>query len=124
MKLYEIRFRHYSQKDSKEGILTYLLAESDEKVYEWIRSEPTLNNDESIYVSWMYKDNPEDEDEFEEGFKERIIECCGDMYDDESEVYDLYYGATQYGWGIVNDNIIYEEFLELKRLGISTEENT
>lgn len=122
MKLFEIRFRHYSQKDSEEGILTYLLAESDENVYEWIRSEPTLNNDESIYVDWMYKDVPEDEDKFEEGFKERIIECCGDMYDDESEVYDLYYGATQYGWSIVNDNIIYEEFLELKRLGISTEE--
>lgn len=34
MKLYEIRFRLYAPKDSKEGILTYLLAESSEKVYE------------------------------------------------------------------------------------------
>jgi hypothetical protein len=70
----------------------------------------------------MYKDNPEDEDEFEEGFKDRIIECCGDMYDDYSEVSDLYYGATQYGWKEVNNNITYEEFAELKRLGIPTEE--
>lgn len=116
MKLYEIRFRFYAPKDSKEGILTYLLAESDEKVYEWIRSEPN-----GIYVSWMYKDNVE-EDEFEEGFKERIIECCGDMYDDDSEVSDLYYGATQYGWKEVNSNITYEEFKELGRLGIPTDE--
>jgi hypothetical protein len=117
MKLYEIRFRFYAPKDSKEGILTYLLAESDEKIYEWIKSEPR-----GIYVGWMYHDNPEDEDEYEEGFKERIIECCGDMYDDESYVSDTFYGATQYGWGVVNDNITHEEFLELKRLGIPTEE--
>lgn len=117
MKLYEIRFRFYAPKDSKEGILTYLLAESDEKVYEWIRSEPN-----GVYVSWMYKDDPEDEEELEEGFKERLIECCGDMYDDEYEVSDLYYGATQYGWKEVNGNITYDEFLELRRLGIPTEE--
>lgn len=122
MKLYEIRFRHYAPKDSQEGVLTYLLAESSEKVYEWLRSEPTLKNEKSIYVTWMYKDDLEDEDEFEEGFKERIIECCGDMYDDESEVRDLYYGATQYGWEEVNGNITYDEFLELRRLGIPTEE--
>lgn len=121
MKLYEIRFRHYAPKGSKEGILTYLLAESDEKVYEWIRSEPTLSNGKSIYVSWMYKDSldNDNEDEFEEGFKERLIECSGDMYDDESEVYDLYYGATQYGWKEVNSDITHKEFTELKRLGIS-----
>ena len=117
MKLYEIRFKFYAPKDSKEGILTYLLAESDEKVYEWISSEP-----EGIFVSWMYKDDPKEEDEFEEGFKERLIECCGDMYDDYSEVSDLYYGATQYGWGVVNENITHEEYMELKRLGIPTEE--
>ena len=121
MNLYEIRFRHYAPKDSKEGILTYLLAESDKKVYEWIRSEPKLKNGKSIYVGWMYKDNPDDEDEFEKGFKERLIECSGDMYDDESEVYDLYYGATQYGWKEVNSDITHKEFTELKRLGVSTD---
>ena len=59
MNLYEIRFRFYAPKDSKEGILTYLLAESSEDVYEWIRSEPKLQNDKHIFVSWMYKDDPE-----------------------------------------------------------------
>jgi len=122
MKLFEIRFRHYSQKDSREGILTYLLAQSDEKVYEWIRSEPTLHNDKSIYVGWMYKDDPYEEDEYEEDFKERLIGCCGDMYDDDSEVSDLYYGATQYGWSRICDEFSYDEYLNLKRIGIPTEE--
>jgi len=117
MKLYEINFRHYSQKDSQEGILGYLLAESDEQVYEYLKSEPTLKNEESIYVSWMYKDDPDDE-EYEEDFKERIINCCGDMYDDESEVYDLYYGATQYGWNCINEDISVNDASSLIKLGI------
>ncbi|HHT97258.1 MAG TPA: hypothetical protein GXZ90_05125 [Clostridiales bacterium] len=121
MKLYEIRFRFYAPKDSKEGILTYLLAESSEDVYEWIRSEPKLQNDKHIFVSWMYKDDPE-ADEYEKDFKNRIIECCGDMYDDESEVYDLYYGATQYGWKEVSSNVSSNITYELKRLGIPAEE--
>ncbi len=99
MNLYEIRFKHYSPKDSKDGILTYLLANTDEEVYSWIRSEP-----EDICVSWMYYDDVDDES-YDEDFKDRIINCCGDMYDEESEVSDLYYGATQYGWECVKEDI-------------------
>lgn len=119
MNLYEIRMRHYSPKDSEEGIICFLLTESDEKVYEWIRSEPEINEYESLHNSWMYHDNPEYEDEgYKEGFKERIIKCQGDMYDDESEVYDLYHGATQYGWGLIKENISEEAVLTIKECGI------
>lgn len=119
MKLYEIRFRHYAPKDSEEGIKCYYCTDTDEDVYEWLKSEPELKpEEEGIYLNWKYKDNPDNEDEFEEGFKERIIKCCGDMYDEESEVYDLYYGATQYGWQLVNEDFTYDEYLKLKNMGV------
>lgn len=35
MNLYEISFKHYAPKGSREGTVCYLLAESDEEVYEW-----------------------------------------------------------------------------------------
>jgi len=115
LNLYTLDFKFYAPKDSKEGILTYLVAENDEQVYEWIKTEP-----DGVYVSWMYKDNPEGEyGEYEEGFKERIIACRGDMYDDESEVSDLYYGATQYGWTLVKEDINYVDVIQAKNsLGI------
>lgn len=65
MKLYELNFRHYSQKDNKEGIICYLAAKSDEQVYEFLKSEPTIPDGtkygRSIYNNWKYKDDPEDE---------------------------------------------------------------
>lgn len=44
MNLYTINFEHYSQKDSEQGIYTYLVAKDDTAVYEWIKSEPEVNN--------------------------------------------------------------------------------
>lgn len=121
MQLYELLFKHYSPKDSEEGLLGYLLAESDEQVYQFIRSEPTLKNSKSIYVNWMDKDSP-NEDEYDEEFKERIINCCGEMYDDEAEIADLFYGLTHYGWNCINDNISDNQIKELENIGIKVEE--
>lgn len=121
MNLYELRFRHYAQKDNKEGIICYLLAENNEQIYDFIRSEPTIKDgskyDISIYVSWMYKDDPENE-EFEKDFKDRIINCNGEMYDDEAEIADLYYGLTHYGWNFVYKDISKEQISILKKVGI------
>ena len=119
MNLYEIRFRHYAPKDSKEGILTYLVAENDKRVYDWLRSEPKVD-DFTLYNSWAHKDSPEDGD-YEDGFEERIIECSGDMYDDYSEVDDLYYGATQYGWKLAKENISVDDATIIKELGVKIE---
>ena len=115
MNLYEIRFRHYSQKDNEEGILTYLVAKSDEDVYEWISSDLELKNGTSIYSSWA------DREEDDEDYKERIIECNGDMYDNETEICDLYYGLTLYGWGMVYENISNDDVNKIESLNIDLE---
>ena len=48
MNLYKIIFKHYSSDNDEIGIKAMLLAENDEQVYNWISSEPKIN-DEKLY---------------------------------------------------------------------------
>ena len=121
MKLYELLFRHYSPKDSEEGIICYLVANSDEEVYEFIKSEPTITDGtewgRSIYNSWKYKDDEEDSS-YDENHKQRLIECGGEMFDDYADVSDLYYGLTHYGWECVCEDIGRAQIEILQRVGV------
>lgn len=121
MKLWELNFRHYAPKDSKEGIVCYLVAETSEQIYEFLKTDPTIPDGtkygRSIYVSWKYKDNPENE-EYDEKHRQRLIECCGEMYDDAAEVCDLYYGLTHYGWKCICEDFRESEVDTLKSYGI------
>lgn len=121
MKLWELRFRHYAPKDSEEGIIGYLIADTSEQIYDFIKTEPTLqddsNFDRGLYVDWMYKDNPDDE-VYDEDHRERLIDCCGEMYDEEEEVNDAFYGVTHYGWVCVRDEISNLEIATLQSCGI------
>lgn len=121
MKLYELLFRHYSQKDSEEGIICYLVANSDEEIYEFIKSEPEIPDGtkwgRGIFNSWKYKDDKEDSS-YEEEHKTRLIECCGEMFDDCADISDLYYGLTHYGWRCVCEEISEEQITLLEKCGI------
>ena len=123
MKLYELLFRHYSQKDSEEGIICYLVANSDEEIYEFIKSEPKIpdgtNCGRSIYNSWKYKDDKQDSS-YDKEHKTRLIECCGEMFDDYADISDLYYGLTYYGWRCVCEEITNEQISILRNCGIIT----
>lgn len=109
--LYRILFQHYSQKDSKRGICCYLFANSDEEVYNWIKSEPKIGSDVyepcisgKLLTSWADEEADEDIEEIDGlPFKQRIIECKGRMFDEYWEPSDLYYGATEFGWEWVSD---------------------
>lgn len=126
MNLYMIQFKHYAPKDSEEGIKGYIVAENDEAVYEFIKSEPEMLG-EKVYNSYAdIESDGEETDVYDdnynvigtETFKERIIKCRGDMYDEYSEVSDLYYGATQYGWVCVVEDITTQDVGGLRYLGI------
>lgn len=123
MKLYELLFRHYSQKDNEEGIICYLVANSDEEIYEFIKSEPKIpcgtEWEKGIYNSWKYKDDKED-DSYEEDHKTRLIECCGEMFDDYADISDLYYGLTHYGWRCVCEEITDEQIGTMSNCGVIT----
>lgn len=131
MKLYAITFKHYAPKDSESGIKTLVLANNDEQVYEFIASEPEINGDQ-VYNSWRayekfaWSDDLEcftsgDEEKFWENenddpepFKDHTIRLKGDY---DSELNDLYYGATQYGWELKKENPT-TDFAELIELGL------
>lgn len=128
MNLYKIILEHYAPKDKEVGIFTYLTANSDEDIYEWLKNEPTLQDGRWITVSWVYKDeecftiyNDDCDPVGEETFKERMIRLKGDINDDEADLDDLYYGRTLFGWELIKESVNEQDVNVLKKLGISIE---
>lgn len=108
MNLYEIKFTHYSPKDSKEGIVCYLTAKDDEQVYEWMKEG--IENFTGHEHHTNYEDSESDGDTLDDKpFKESIIESQGCANNDYVEVSDLYYGATLYRWKLVKEDISQSE---------------
>jgi len=101
MNLYKIIFEHYSQKDSKTGIVCYIIAENDKDVYKKIKKH---------YFYYYDKEN-----ESKKEYDNRIIRDKGNL---EDEVHDLYYGATLYGWELVKENISELQIQILSELNI------
>lgn len=121
MNLYEIMFQHFSQKDSKKGIVCYLVANSDKDVYKWMRNGIEFYTGYEHYTT--YEDNEDDGRELDGApFKESIISTKGCMNNDNMEVSDLYYGDTQYEWKLIKENVSKEDVLKLKELGVALAE--
>lgn len=124
MNLYSIDFVHYAPKDSEEGVYGYTVANSDEEVYEFIKSEPNIKGN-TLYSNYKYKEdktyhiyNDDYEVIGEETFKERMIRLKGEMNDEDADVSDSYYGVTHLGWTLVKENITEEEIQVLKNVNI------
>lgn len=123
--LYKVEFLHASPKDQKTGIVCLLIAENDDQVYEWIKSEPEVSENK-LFNCW--KDQETDEEEYNiyddnfnvtgvENFKQRIIRLNGEINDDEYDFSDAYYGITLYGWSLLKENVT-TDYSELIELGI------
>jgi len=104
MNIYKITFGHSAPKDWAISILGFVLAENDEQVYEYIKSEPMING-HNPFNSW--KDKEKEGEEFEifdskyevigkETFKEKIIRLKGEINDDGYDFADSYYGISLY----------------------------
>lgn len=129
MNLYKIMFDHYSQKDSERGIITYLVAESDESVYEWLKSEPRIGeNGTRIFTSYKYSEKDGEtfaiyDDAYDvigaETFKDRMIRLHGDMFDEDADLSDLYYGKTLYGWKMVKEDAKPDVLQTIKDYGVA-----
>ncbi|RPK31751.1 hypothetical protein [Paenibacillus xylanexedens] len=129
MNLYKIKFEHFAPKGSKAGIVTYLIATSDEAVYEWMKLDKSID-DNSICTGYVYHE--EDEEIFDvydseynvigqESFKEKTIRLRGEIHDEEADVSDAYYGVTLYGWDLVTEEVSLGTIEKVKSLGINIE---
>ena len=126
MNLYKIIFDHYAPGDSEKGIKCLLLAEDDERVYEWFKTNPDINGSR-IYTYWSDREDPEeyaaslgiDEKEIAdmEPYKDKIIRLKGDINDDDVDFSDAYYGITLYGWELLEENTDID-YTKLEKLGI------
>jgi len=122
MNLYSIDFRHYSPKDSEYGIKTYLIAQDDEAVFDWIAN---YSGEFGIYTSWLSESNEEVElyDEYKligvVTYKEKIIYNKGEIGDSSTDFSDVFYGITQYGWTLIKENLSIEETETLLKLNIA-----
>ncbi|WP_252251242.1 hypothetical protein [Clostridium sp. VAP52] len=100
MKLYEIGKTHYAPKDSEYGIQEYVVANNDEEVFNYLKTG---------YAYWEdIVDCCESDDESLEDAENTLNEIF-ENHGDNREVYDLYYGATQYCWEevkVLDDNVI------------------
>ena len=121
-KLYEIQVQHCAPKDSHTSTQAYLIANNDEEVYEWIKSDPMP----AMCTSWEDReeeDGPYDiyNDDYEvigtETFKEKMLRIKGDLYDEDQDWSDAYYGLTFYGWREVGP-ITPEQIQTMNQLGI------
>lgn len=121
MNLYSIDFLHASPKDTEYGMKCLLLAENDEQVYEWIKSEPELP-DRTLYNNWECNEDEEFDiynDNYEivgkETFKEKMIRLGGEINDEDYDFSDAYYGITLFGWSLLKENVTtdYSELIEL-----------
>lgn len=130
MNLYEVMLKHYAPNDSEVGIFTYLVAQSDEAVYEWLKAEPELKDGRQIYNSYKHSESNGETFEIydkeynvigEETFKERMIRLKGEMNDKDVELNDLYYGRTLLGWKIIKENVEEKELKGIQDLGIALE---
>lgn len=98
-RLHAITFVHASPKDQKGGIVTYVLADTEESVRDGI--DTTYN-----YGCWRDKDgdgpvNVYDDDynlTGTESYLTKMLRLRGSQNDEDASYEDAYYGVTHYGW--------------------------
>lgn len=116
MNLYRIIVLHGAPKDSHISTETYLVAENEQEVFNWLNGKN--------YGAWTEEAGEGEEpnvryadDETEIPFREWVMLKRGDLEDEEGWE-DAYYGVTKWGWKPITATE--DEIAVLIRLGIAT----
>lgn len=117
MNLYQAMTNHYAPKDSHKSIWGYVIAESNESLYEWLKLEKECGDDDigRLFLSWTDK---EDEDDDYEDFKSQMIENMDEESTDYADYSDLYYGRTFVSWKLVKEDVKPDALQQIKEYGI------
>jgi len=107
-RIYKIQVRHAGPKSSHDSIELFLIADSEEEVYQWIDKEKN-------YGAWNEASEEGEMCEIldsdynvigEESYKDKMIRLGGDFNDEDADYDDAYYGLTFYGWEDLSCNDI------------------
>ena len=119
--LYRIIVLHGAPKDSHTSTETYLVAENEAAVADWIQREKCyglwLDDEEGEEPRTCYAD---ENCEKEITFREWVMQNRGDLKDEEGWE-DAYYGVTKWGWEPVVATP--DEIAVLLKLGIAITAN-
>ena len=106
--LYKIVFSHSAPRDTEYGIKGFVLARNEGEVYDYIDIE--FNNR-------IWRDNEQDQALFpidnsdcHETFRGKIIRLRGTINDEYRDFSDAYYGISFYGWELIAEDVIPEDF--------------
>jgi hypothetical protein len=124
VRLYKIHVKHYSPKDSHEALQGFLVAESDEEVFYFVKTKLGYSTREELDEEFTEEVTVYDESYNAVGtetVKQRIIRNKGEMFDSDTDVSDAYYGVTHYGWDYVG-TAIPEELHFLRRMDLLLDE--
>lgn len=118
MKLYKIMVEHAAPKDCWTNIECFLLAANDEAVYQWI-------NKEKLYGCWEDRNEEDGSTEIydddckvigTETYKEKMLRLKGELFDEDRDFSDAYYGLTFYGWELIEDKDL--DWVTLRTVGM------
>lgn len=116
MNLYRIIVLHGAPKDSHTSTETYLVAENEQEVFDWLNGKNygawTEEVEEGEEPNMRYADD----NETEIPFREWVMLKRGDLEDEEGWE-DAYYGVTKWGWEPIAATP--DEIAILVRLGIA-----
>lgn len=132
--LVKIMVHHLARKDSESGIVTYVVAHSEREVFEWMASDPSLNDpaavnpERHLFTGFedrrdaeytLYDKHTYQEIGIEPGL-DRMLRYRGRMYDELAveQEYDMD-GATLYGWSVHDPKVSKEDAASLIRLGVA-----
>lgn len=117
-KLYKVIVLHGAPKSSHKSIETFLVAENEVEVAEWIQRE-------KCYDMWLDPEEGDEprmvsdyEDDSEMTFRDWVMKNRGDLTDEDGWE-DAYYGVTKWGWEEV-ENATLEFMEEMVRFGLAT----
>ena len=125
MNLYRLRIKHLAPKDSLEAIWGYLLADSDEEVYEdtlyltyYDELDAQYYCEQNIGGFTMLDTTDFEEEDYMVYAKNHIISTKGEIDSDWADYDDLYYGKTHWGWELVKEDISESDVEVLQRLNL------
>ena len=110
--LYKILVQHTAPKEHFKSMVEYVIACNDEDMYNYIDNEHNYNAWEDR-CEYEVDGSEERRRVYDDNYtcvgtiphKEYIISSRGEMFDEDYDYSDAFYGITLYGWELVQENI-------------------